>query len=340
METYSVELTSELSRLVPVEVIALAGRADGSPPDVASLVRFAIACARRYVARKRPPDVLHIGDMASWPLALMAWTRRPRARIVLSAHGTDISYPRRKGWKGRLYGAYLRLGSTLLRRALVVANSATTAKAAAETGWASEAIVPLAARIPGERPPSTHGPDLLFVGRIVERKGCLWFVQNVLPLLPENIGLTVAGPLWNSAEGAALNDARVVYVGPLTGKALVDAYRDALCVVVPNINPPSGEFEGFGLVAAEAAAAGGLVLAAATDGLVEAVLDRETGLLVESGNAEAWATKILEISAWKEERRQEFIHRAMERARARYSWARVANDMLRLYDRTVSGAAQ
>jgi glycosyltransferase involved in cell wall biosynthesis len=183
----------------------------------------------------------------------------------------------------------------------------------------------------GQRPPRGHGGDLLFAGRLVERKGCAWFVRNVLPLLPDTIGLRVAGTVWDEAEGAALDHPRVSYLGPLNARDLVDEYREALCVVVPNIEPPSGEFEGFGLVAPEAAAAGGIVVAAATGGLLGAVIDGDTGFLVPSGGAEAWRAKIMEIAGWSDEQRADFTSAAMKKALKHYCWSRVADDVLAVY---------
>ena len=339
METYSVRLTAELASHIATETIALPGKADGLPPGPASLIGFALRAARAFLSRQEPPAVLHIGDLASWPLGMLRFLRAPRAAVVLSAHGTDVSYHRRKGWKGRLYGAYLRLGAMMNRDAAVIANSAATASAAAETGWRGASVVPLATDLTApEGPPRQHDGHLLFAGRLVERKGCLWFVRNVLPRLPGGIRLKVAGPVWDKAEEAVLADPRVDYLGALDKDALVDAYRNALCVIVPNIEPPSGEFEGFGLVAVEAAAVGGLVLASATGGLVEAVEDGVTGFSLPPGDAEAWEAKIGEVAGWDGEARERFLGGAMARSREAYSWPRVARDVLKIYDEVLGAA--
>lgn len=332
METYAVELTRELAHHVNLDVVALPGKADGSPPSVLSLIGFAIKALRHYWRRDIPPDVLHVCDIASWPLALVVWTRSKKPTLVLSAHGTDVGYHRRGGFKGVLYGAYLGLGARLLGSARIIANSAATANAAAETGWRTSEIVPLATTMPeSDLNLSGHGKHLLFVGRLIERKGCRWFIENVLPLLSTEIELKVAGTLWDKDEAPAISSERVTFLGPLHGEELTVAYRSALCVIVPNIEPASGEFEGFGLVAAEAAAAGGIVLAANCGGIPEAVIEGETGYLVPTGDADAWSAQIAEITGWEDELRAEFIARATTRARAHFSWARVTYEVLRVY---------
>jgi glycosyltransferase involved in cell wall biosynthesis len=338
METYGVRLTRELAKHVPVETVALPGKANGLPPSPPSFIGFALRAARAFLSRPEPPAVLHIGDLASWPLALLCWLRTPRTAVVMSAHGTDVSYHRRKGLKGRLYGAYLRLGALLNRDATVIANSAATAKAAAETGWQGALVVPLATDLIASDHLPPHNGDLLFAGRLINQKGCLWFVRNVLPQLPKHIRLKVAGPVWDKSEEAVLKDPRVDYLGTLDEDALVVAYRNAVCVIVPNIEPPSGEFEGFGLVAVEAAAVGGLVLASATGGLVEAVEDRVTGFSVPTGDADAWCAKIVEVAAWDDKVRQSFLTMAMARSREVYSWSRVADDVLKIYGRALGAA--
>ena len=329
METYCVELTKALGVRLPVEVVALPGRANGDPPGIAALAGFAFRAAARCL---RPQaEVVHIADMASWPLAWLAALGRSSPAIVLSAHGTDVAFHRRNTVKGRLYGAYLRLGARLLRDYRLIANSSATAAVAAETGWRNARVVALATDIDQPAPTAKHDGSLLFAGRLVERKGCLWFVENVLPLLPDSVRLKVAGPVWDEAERAALDHPRVDYLGSLSREELCAAYRQALCVIVPNIDPPSGEFEGFGLVAPEAAAAGGLVVAAATGGLSEAVIDGETGFLVPPADAAAWVSKITEIATWPSAERLGFLTRSWNRARAVFRWSRVADDVIAVY---------
>ena len=332
METYSVELTTELARHLPVTTLALPGRSDGSPPGALALILFAIKTAWRYLRLSRPPEILHIGDMACWPLGLLARFRRPRPIVILSAHGTDVSFHRRGGMKGGLYGLYLRLGARLLPGARVIANSAATAAVAAESGWRDAVVVPLATRISASEPPATHGDDLLFAGRLIHQKGCLWFVDNVLPMLPPHISLKIAGTIRDEAERAVLDDPRVTYLGSLAPDLLAEAYRKALCVIVPNIELASGEYEGFGLVAVEASAAGGIVLASATGGLVDAVMDGQTGFALPPGDPQAWRNKIVEIAGWPDDERRDFLERAMMRSQDVYSWPRVADDVLKVYD--------
>ena len=330
METYSMRLTEELARLVDLECVVLPGRQDGSPPGTTALLRFPLTFLRRYMARPSVPDILHLGDLALWPLGLVAWPGR-LTRIVISAHGTDVAYHRRGGLKGRLYGAYLRFGASVLRRAKIIANSRATRDVLRETGWNDAAVVPLATDMTGPPPTGEHNGRILFAGRLVKRKGCAWFIREVLPLLPEEIELDVAGTGWDEDEKAALDNPRVRYLGALNQVELGHAYREALCVIVPNIAVPSGEYEGFGLVAPEAASAGGIVFAAATGGLTDALIDGETGFLVGSGDVRAWVNAIVRIIGWDLQTRRSFVAPSQTLAKEAFAWQRMAKQTVDAY---------
>src|SRR3990167_608811 len=94
METWSYRLAQSLQAIEPVQTIALPGRDDGMPPSVWALLAFPFTVLVRLLVRRAKPEVLHLGDMALWALALPILRGRT-TRIVISAHGTDVSYPRR-----------------------------------------------------------------------------------------------------------------------------------------------------------------------------------------------------------------------------------------------------
>lgn len=336
METWSQQISAELAKHVPLEVIALPGRSNGLPPTALALLAFPFRVAWRYLRRKRAPDILHIGDMALWPVGLLARLRHSSTQIIMTAHGTDVSYTRRAGLRGRLYGAYLQLGARMLGNATVITNSRATERATHENGWSNTQVIPLATDIIGPAPDGSHNGSILFVGRLVELKGCAWFIRNVLPLLPEGFHLQVAGTCIDNDERAALTSPRVTYLGKLQGDLLVEAFSKAMCIVLPNIRPASGTFEGFGLVATEGAAAGGVVIAARCGGLPEAVVDQRTGFLIEPEQPELWANEIMRIAHWTEEERRSFIQKSMQCADAQFRWPRVAKDILQIYQRTAA----
>jgi phosphatidylinositol alpha-1,6-mannosyltransferase len=88
----------------------------------------------------------------------------------------------------------------------------------------------------------------------------------------------------------------VHFLGRVSDADLGACYANADLFVLPSrasIEPP--DVEGFGIVFLEAAACGTPSLGGTSGGIPEAVLDRETGFLVDPLDPEAIAEKILEL---------------------------------------------
>ena len=330
METYCHRLTEELSKTHIVETLALPGQVGGAAPTAMSLLGFGFQTAFKLLFAKSV-EVAHFGDIAVWPLALIVRLRHPQTSLAISAHGTDVSYPMRGGFLGGLYGVYLKLGARLLPGIKVIANSQATADATRSYGYRRLDIVSLATDQQMVSEKKIAGQHLLFAGRLVERKGLAWFVKHVMPLLPSDMRLRVAGTVWDRQEEKVLSDPRIDFLGRLSPEELRDEYAGALCVIVPNINVGNSEFEGFGLVAPEGAAAGGVVVAAYHSGLKEAVIDGVTGFHVPPGDAIEWQKCINVIAGWSAKERSYFIAQSVAKTGEHYSWKRVAKETLAAY---------
>lgn len=335
METYSAELVAGLSREDDVTCRALPGGADGSAPGVLAVLWFALRTAVSVLFGRGGYDVVHGGDMAVWPLVALAGLRSRGARQVLSAHGTDVSYGFRSGRGARLYRAYAALGARVMRRAHVAANSRATADLAEALGYDASriAVIPLASRVAPQEAGQVDTNQLLFAGRLVTRKGLLWFVNNVLPELPEGIELAVAGTPWDPSENAALGHPRVRYLGRVAPEALHGLMAKALAVVIPNITETPGVMEGFGLVAVEAAAAGGVVLAADVSGFRDSVIDGKTGLLLPASAPRQWVEAIGKVAGWSPAERAAWTDTAQKTAAEQFNWDRVCTETRALYEK-------
>ena len=333
METWSVELAGALqNRGHEIDLRALPGGADGVAPGPAAILVFGFRQAVSLIFGRGGWQVIQGGDMALWPLVLLARLRAGRAvPAVIAAHGTDVAFAARPGGAARLYRLWLRAAVRCLPGVRVAANSRATADRARTLGFRDVQVVQLAVHAGPPVPPPPPEPFLLFAGRLVQRKGLSWFVRAVLPGLPEGLILKVAGTVWDASEGEALAAPRVEAVGPLPQAELHRLMARATAVVIPNIPAGPGHFEGFGLVAPEAAAAGAVVLAADLDGFRDSVIEGATGFLLPPAEAGPWISRIEEITAWPLEARARFTTKAQAAARTHFSWDRVVRQMEVLY---------
>ena len=305
METYSVELAASLDADFDVERFVLPGRLDGTPPGLAAYAGF-VARATWHCLRagKRFPHVVFT-DSLLFPAAVAhALVARTSRRLVV-VHGLDMVYGKRRGLLPKLYGLYLGL---VVRCQGVfdhlVANSRYTASLAREAGFRAVVVVnpslpesPLTRATEARDIAPLHagfGRFVLCFGRLVPRKGAIWFAEHVLPRLPADVGLVVAGPATHAGQVAKLKQLpRVRYVGAVDASTLAALVRAADVVVMPNIRTPDAvDVEGFGLVAIETSSLGGRLIASRLDGIQDAVVDGVTGTLVEPGDADAWVEAV------------------------------------------------
>jgi D-inositol-3-phosphate glycosyltransferase len=188
------------------------------------------------------------------------------------------------------------------------------------------------------------GPVVTFVGRVQPLKAPDVLLRAVAelrardPLLGERLTLVVAGGPSGSGldRPTALIDlaaslgvtAQVRFLPPQAGEALPDLYRASDLVAVPSYS------ESFGLVALEAQACGTPVVAAAVGGLVTAVRDGASGVLLGSHDPADWARVLgglLGAPRWREE----LARGAVDHAR-HFSWDRTTDRLLAVYREAVA----
>jgi D-inositol-3-phosphate glycosyltransferase len=185
---------------------------------------------------------------------------------------------------------------------------------------------------------------LAFVGRIQPLKAPDVLLRAAARLVETGavprerlVVLVVGGPSGSGLEaptslhelGASLGISDVLrFLPPRGGADLADVYRSADVVAVPSHN------ESFGLVALEAQACGTPVVAAAVGGLVTAVRDGVSGVLVGGHDPHDWARVIGRLLVAPRYRRQ--LSRGAVRHARHFSWDRTAEGLLRVYREAVT----
>jgi glycosyltransferase involved in cell wall biosynthesis len=142
------------------------------------------------------------------------------------------------------------------------------------------------------------GTHYLYLGRLTEAKGIL-VLLNAWEILEREAGtaaprLLIAGggPMRSAVIARCERMTRVKYVGQLGDDAKARALQGARAVIVPSV-----WWEPLGLVVYEAYDYCRPVLAAASGGLPETIVEGETGLLHEPGSAEQLADHVMQVEA-------------------------------------------
>ncbi len=289
------------------------------------------------------PDVVH----AHWPVphALFGAAARAgsggRTALVCSYYAVEVNWVNRRL---RWLRPFLRWSATTADA--VTAISSSTARSVEEASGREPRIVPFAAAVDAAPTPDEvrepladdGGPlRLLFVGRLVERKGVEVLVRALAEIREHRlVELTVVGE--GPRDAAIRREARrcgVAELVHLTGfvprEELSRRYAGCDVFVLPAVVDRKGDTEGLGVVLLEALRRERPVVASDVGGIPDIVRDGQTGWLVPPGDEEALAERILELRR-EPERAREVARRGRAFVEERFAWDRVMGDLEATYE--------
>ncbi len=298
--------------------------------------------------RGRPPDVVHAHFWMSGLAALNA-ARQVEVPVVQTFHALGVVKRRHQGDRDTSPAGRLAMERAIMGGAAwIVATCSDEVFELVREGADRRRIsvvpcgVDTARFRPGGPAEERRAPRVVCVGRLVERKG-VDDVMRALAGLP-GVELVVAGGpaherLANDPEARRLaalaSDLgvadRVDLRGGIPRDAVASLMRSADAVVcVPWYEP-------FGIVPLEAMACGVPVVASTVGGMIDTVVDGETGVHVPPRRPDRLRAALATLLS-DPGRRTTLGAGGVRRARERYTWDRVAGATLDVYSKLGLGA--
>jgi glycosyltransferase involved in cell wall biosynthesis len=260
--------------------------------------------------REEAPSLLHahfgLDGVEAWPLA-----RALDLPMVVTLHGYDINIAR-EFWEAGAFGrGFRRYPQRLLAladapRVRFVAVSQAIRRRAVAFGLPGEKIdvrhigVDRRRFAPSGRPIAERARNVLFVGRLVEKKGCAHLVRAMAAVRSRAPAarLTIIG---DGDERVALQrlvaglGVRATFLGAQPAVAVARELEQARVLCLPSVAAANGDTEGFGQVLLEAQACGVPVVTSARGGAEEGICDGVTGFAFAEGDEPALADRLTRI---------------------------------------------
>ena len=292
----------------------------------------------RRLVRTENFDVIHV----HWPFphGLIGYFagRWARATVVSQFHGVGLRWVRNKM---PFLTPFLRW--VLRNSRLGVANSSHTRTEIERLGVPCRIeIVPYGSPVPSlqHSEPVSSDParasKVLFVGRLVERKGLEFLIQAMRLIdcpFPVNLDIVGRGPeesrLRALVDELGLAD-RVKFAGQVSSGELGKFYAACDCFVLPAIVDFKGDTEGLGVVLIEALSYHKPVVASGVGGIVDVIRHEETGLLVQEKDPEALARAITRVLT-DSELATKLAGRGYEHVSRYFDWDRIVERWIALY---------
>jgi colanic acid/amylovoran biosynthesis glycosyltransferase len=225
---------------------------------------------------------------------------------IVTLHGSDVTTRTdewKRGMRGRRYLA--RLPKLFHRTSRFLCVSDAIRQRAISAGFPEAKLVVHYTGVDCTRfialePNQRDRSLIVFVGRLLEVKGCEYLLHAMASLAPQAgmnapPGLVVIGdgPLRGELEALSRRlKLNAQFLGAQPSEVVRQWIGRARIVCNPSVTSAEGNAEGFGMVFAEAQAMGTPVVSSLSGGIPEAVCDGKTGLLAPERDVATLATHL------------------------------------------------
>jgi len=178
---------------------------------------------------------------------------------------------------------------------------------------------------------------LLFVGRLVEKKGVKDLLTAYAQLASKQRKQTQLWIVGDGSERKALEtlsqslqlNNKVTFWGKLPNEQLPDYYAAADIFIAPSITDSAGDTEGQGITLVEAMASTTAIISTDTGGISEVIEHNETGLLVPPNNPVKLKATIIRLI--EDQNLRDMLAKKANQAAQNYSWAQAGQRFQTLY---------
>lgn len=287
-------------------------------------------------------DLLHVHWVIPQGLTsavLPAWITTPK---LLTAHGGDV-FASKTGLKKNL------VKFVADRHNAITVNSTAMGEAVSELTGKASRVIPMGVDLDsfaGSRLEHTVGSapgrNILFVGRLAEKKGVEYLIR-AMPAIREafpGTKLTIVGDgprrefLEQEVVAAGLSGS-VVFEGARPNSELPAYYNTADLFVAPSVVASDGDTEALGVVLLEAAACSMPIISTRVGGIPDVVRHNETGLLVEQQSPAEIAAAAVELLRDRA-KASAFGSAARRHVTENFSWPSVVRRFSETYEELMS----
>lgn len=316
-----------------IDVLANSGGKKMMPFFFIKVIYFLVFYSRSY-------DVIHLYDAVLSPLTLII-KAFSRAKISFTVNGLDIVYSH--------FGYQKFIPFFLGKADKIFAISYHTMEQCTLRGIPKGKleVIPVgfdfgAAEIFSDdkksvimsrfNVPENDTKLLITVGRLVKRKGHVWFIENVLKELPTHYLYLIAGDgperdsIMETVRRLKL-EKQVYLLGQISNEEKACLYQVAYRFVMPNISVENDQ-EGFGIVLLEAGHYGLPVIASNIEGIKDSVIDQKTGRLVNERDANGFLDGIVKFTTDRSS-----ISAILE---SFFNWSRVIDEYYKEFEEMIS----
>ncbi|HAF07411.1 MAG: glycosyltransferase family 4 protein [bacterium] len=217
-----------------------------------------------------------------------------RKKIVSVFYGAEL-----KLFKKSFFGKKFILHNILKNSDKIVAISSYTKKQIEEIVKDKDIkieIIPYGVKVDEKMNFSEKEKFILFVGRLVERKGVEYLIR-ALKYVRDDYKLYIVGDgykrrgLEELVKKEKLSE-RVKFFGFVTDDVLIEYYKKSKIFVLPAVHDKRGDTEGLGMVLVEAILNGTVSIGTSIGGITDIIEDGKSGILVKEKDERELAEKI------------------------------------------------